>query len=126
MKGFSYVKSFECSTKQGELYGDRTAGFHGYSHLTGGFDGGQAEYARVPFGKPRSAAFCTYKLSLCGLVLGVARADFDFAVVDIFTSHYAFNVCMFNVAVFVSVTHYVCSANCIEQVLRCAAWGYYL
>jgi len=38
------------STKQGELYGDRTAGFHGYSHLTGGFDGGQAEYARVPFG----------------------------------------------------------------------------
>ena len=42
-----------CSTKQGELYGDRTAGFHGYSHLTGGFDGGQAEYARVPFGKSR-------------------------------------------------------------------------
>ena len=34
-----------------ELYGDRTAGFHGYSHLTGGFDGGQAEYARVPFGE---------------------------------------------------------------------------
>ncbi|KAL3153987.1 hypothetical protein ABBQ32_013542 [Trebouxia sp. C0010 RCD-2024] len=38
------------STKQGELYGDRTAGFHGYSHLTGGFDGAQAEYTRVPFG----------------------------------------------------------------------------
>lgn len=43
-----------CSTAQGELYGDRTAGFHGYSHLTGGFDGGQAEYARVPFGEDRS------------------------------------------------------------------------
>lgn len=40
-----------CSTEQGELYGDRTAGFHGYSHLTGGFDGGQAEWARVPFGR---------------------------------------------------------------------------
>ena len=33
-----------------KLYGDRTGGFHGYSHLTGGFEGGQAEYARVPFG----------------------------------------------------------------------------
>lgn len=49
-RGLSFKPCF-CSTKQGELYGDRTAGFHGYSHLTGGFDGGQAEYARVPFGK---------------------------------------------------------------------------
>jgi threonine dehydrogenase-like Zn-dependent dehydrogenase len=31
------------------LYGDRTAGIFGYTHLTGGFSGGQAEYARVPF-----------------------------------------------------------------------------
>lgn len=38
------------STAMELLYGDRTAGFHGYSHLTGGFDGGQAEYARIPFG----------------------------------------------------------------------------
>ena len=51
------LKSCGCSTKQGELYGDRTAGFHGYSHLTGGFDGGQAEYARVPFGKSQCADF---------------------------------------------------------------------
>ena len=34
-----------------KLYGDRTGGFHGYSHLTGGWEGGQAEYARVPFGE---------------------------------------------------------------------------
>ncbi|KAF8643348.1 hypothetical protein AX16_009077 [Volvariella volvacea WC 439] len=31
------------------LYGGRTAGLFGYSHLTGGFAGGQAEYVRVPF-----------------------------------------------------------------------------
>ena len=32
------------------LYGHHTGGLFGYSHLTGGWDGGQAEYARVPFG----------------------------------------------------------------------------
>ncbi|KDQ63632.1 hypothetical protein JAAARDRAFT_44421 [Jaapia argillacea MUCL 33604] len=32
------------------MYGHRDAGFFGYSHLTGGFPGGQAEYVRVPFG----------------------------------------------------------------------------
>lgn len=32
------------------MYGGRTAGIFGYSHLTGGFAGGQAEYVRVPFG----------------------------------------------------------------------------
>jgi len=32
-----------------EMYGHRTAAFYGYSHLTGGVPGGQAEYVRVPF-----------------------------------------------------------------------------
>jgi threonine dehydrogenase-like Zn-dependent dehydrogenase len=32
-----------------KLMGHATAGFYGYSHMTGGFAGGQAEYARVPF-----------------------------------------------------------------------------
>jgi threonine dehydrogenase-like Zn-dependent dehydrogenase len=32
-----------------ETYGFATAGLFGYSHLTGGFAGGQAEYLRVPF-----------------------------------------------------------------------------
>jgi threonine dehydrogenase-like Zn-dependent dehydrogenase len=32
------------------MYGGRTAGMFGYSHFTGGFAGGQAEYTRVPFG----------------------------------------------------------------------------
>lgn len=32
------------------MYGGRTAGIFGYSHFTGGFAGGQAEYVRVPFG----------------------------------------------------------------------------
>lgn len=33
------------------MYGHRDAGFFGYSHLTGGFPGGQAEFVRVPFGE---------------------------------------------------------------------------
>lgn len=32
------------------MYGHRTAGMLGYSHLTGGYAGGQAEYVRMPFG----------------------------------------------------------------------------
>jgi threonine dehydrogenase-like Zn-dependent dehydrogenase len=32
-----------------KLYGYTTSGLFGYSHLTGGYAGGQAEYARVPF-----------------------------------------------------------------------------
>ncbi|KAK4685910.1 hypothetical protein P7C73_g4224, partial [Tremellales sp. Uapishka_1] len=32
------------------MYGQRDAGFLGYSHFAGGFPGGQAEYVRVPFG----------------------------------------------------------------------------
>jgi len=31
------------------MYGHRTAALYGYSHLTGGVPGGQAEYVRVPF-----------------------------------------------------------------------------
>ncbi|MDQ4122514.1 MAG: glutathione-dependent formaldehyde dehydrogenase [Acidobacteriota bacterium] len=31
------------------MYGYTTAGIFGYSHLTGGYAGGQAEYARVPY-----------------------------------------------------------------------------
>lgn len=36
---------------QNYLYGERGAGFFGYSHFTGGFPGGQAEYVRVPLGE---------------------------------------------------------------------------
>ena len=32
-----------------KLMGQASAGMYGYSHLTGGFAGGQAEFARVPF-----------------------------------------------------------------------------
>jgi threonine dehydrogenase-like Zn-dependent dehydrogenase len=32
-----------------KLFGHSTAGIFGYSHLTGGFAGGQSEYVRVPF-----------------------------------------------------------------------------
>src|SRR3954468_18357742 len=32
-----------------KMFGHASAGIFGYSHLTGGYAGGQAEYARVPF-----------------------------------------------------------------------------
>jgi threonine dehydrogenase-like Zn-dependent dehydrogenase len=35
---------------QNVLFGSRTAGLFGYSHLTCGFAGGQAEWVRVPYG----------------------------------------------------------------------------
>ncbi|KAF8634520.1 hypothetical protein AX17_004193 [Amanita inopinata Kibby_2008] len=38
------------SSLQNYLYGQRDAGIFGYSHFTGGFPGGQAEYVRVPKG----------------------------------------------------------------------------
>lgn len=38
------------SSVQNALYGHRTAGILGYSHLTGGYAGGQAEYVRLPLG----------------------------------------------------------------------------
>lgn len=38
------------SELQKYVYGQRTAGVLGYSHLTGGFAGGQAEYVRMPYG----------------------------------------------------------------------------
>ncbi|KAH8119822.1 GroES-like protein [Phellopilus nigrolimitatus] len=39
------------SSLMNAMYGHRDAGFFGYSHFTGGFAGGQAEYVRVPFGE---------------------------------------------------------------------------
>ena len=33
------------------MYGQRDAGFFGYSHFNGGFPGGQAEFVRVPKGE---------------------------------------------------------------------------
>src|ERR1044072_7153346 len=32
-----------------KMFGHATAGLFGYTHLTGGYSGGQAEYLRVPF-----------------------------------------------------------------------------
>ena len=37
------------SKLQAQLYGQHTAALFGYSHLTGGVPGGQAEYVRVPY-----------------------------------------------------------------------------
>jgi len=46
---YSLCDTTNPSTGMETLYGYRTAGIFGYSHLTGGIAGGQAEYTRVPF-----------------------------------------------------------------------------
>ncbi|KAG8984395.1 hypothetical protein FRB93_006584 [Tulasnella sp. JGI-2019a] len=46
----SFCEKTNDSTLQEKMYGKRDAGFFGYSHFTGGYAGGQAEYVRVPFG----------------------------------------------------------------------------
>ena len=56
MKEATYANTEE------KMYGGRTAGMHGYSHMTGGWDGGQCEYMRVILGtlrtSPRSCSLC--------------------------------------------------------------------
>jgi threonine dehydrogenase-like Zn-dependent dehydrogenase len=47
---FSSCDSTNPSKEQEVMYGHHTAGMFGYSHLTGGWDGGQAEWVRVPYG----------------------------------------------------------------------------
>ncbi|GAB7351682.1 hypothetical protein MBLNU459_g2277t1 [Dothideomycetes sp. NU459] len=46
----SQCEKTNSNTIENAMYGGRTAGMFGYSHFTGGFAGGQAEYTRVPFG----------------------------------------------------------------------------
>ena len=49
---FSLCEATNPSSLNAKLYGEggRLSGVFGYSHMTGGFAGGQAEYLRVPFG----------------------------------------------------------------------------
>jgi threonine dehydrogenase-like Zn-dependent dehydrogenase len=46
----SQCEKTNSNTMENGMYGGRTAGMFGYSHFTGGFAGGQAEYVRVPYG----------------------------------------------------------------------------
>lgn len=46
----SQCEKTNSNTLEKGMYGGRTAGMFGYSHFTGGFAGGQAEYVRVPLG----------------------------------------------------------------------------
>lgn len=46
----SQCERTNANSSQKALFGSQTAGIFGYSHLTGGFAGGQAEYVRVPLG----------------------------------------------------------------------------
>ena len=50
-KLFSECDHTNPSEDMQKLYGDRISGFYGYSHLTGGIAGGQAEYVRVHHGE---------------------------------------------------------------------------
>jgi len=45
---YSLCDTTNPSKKMGELYGHRLSGILGYSHLTGGYPGDQAEFCRVP------------------------------------------------------------------------------
>jgi threonine dehydrogenase-like Zn-dependent dehydrogenase len=47
-EAFSCCDSTNPSKKCEELHGDRLSGAYGFSNVTGGYDGGQAEYVRVP------------------------------------------------------------------------------
>jgi len=49
-KQSSQCEKTNSNTMENGMYGGRTAGMFGYSHFTGGFAGGQAEYTRVPLG----------------------------------------------------------------------------
>jgi len=49
-KQSSQCEKTNSNTIENGMYGGRTAGIFGYSHFTGGFAGGQAEYVRVPYG----------------------------------------------------------------------------
>ena len=44
------------------MYGDKSGGFFGYSHMTGGWSGGQADYVRVPYG-----------MRMCWLIMRLSR-----------------------------------------------------
>ncbi|KAI4593403.1 hypothetical protein KJ359_009293 [Pestalotiopsis sp. 9143b] len=46
----SQCEKTNSNTAAKAMYGNQTAGMFGYSHFTGGFAGGQAEYVRVPLG----------------------------------------------------------------------------
>eukprot|EP00877_Chromochloris_zofingiensis_P012796 jgi/Chrzof1/7770/Cz02g36040.t1 len=48
-ENYSCCKNTNPSVVIDAMWGQGTAGFYGYSHLTGGWQGGQAEYVRVPF-----------------------------------------------------------------------------
>ncbi|KAG2493252.1 hypothetical protein HYH03_008390 [Edaphochlamys debaryana] len=48
-KAYSSCDVTNPSKDQEMLYGHRTAGLFGYAHITGGYEGGQADYVRVPF-----------------------------------------------------------------------------
>lgn len=45
---YSLCDTTNPSKEMGELYGHRLSGIFGYSHLTGGYPGNQAEFCRVP------------------------------------------------------------------------------
>ncbi|KAL1839996.1 hypothetical protein VTJ49DRAFT_959 [Mycothermus thermophilus] len=46
----SQCEKTNSNTTAKAMYGSQSGGFFGYSHFTGGFAGGQAEYVRVPIG----------------------------------------------------------------------------
>jgi threonine dehydrogenase-like Zn-dependent dehydrogenase len=53
---------------QEAMYGQAAGGFFGYSHLTGGYQGGQADFVRVPYGEAAAAAAAAAAAGLGGSI----------------------------------------------------------
>lgn len=74
-----FLPSYPTQTQE-LLYGQATSGMFGYSHLTGGYQGGQAEFVRVPLGKAVSACWviCIGKMVLAQPIGGVQVCNAGF------------------------------------------------
>ncbi|KAJ2935671.1 hypothetical protein H1R20_g1423, partial [Candolleomyces eurysporus] len=70
------------SSLQQFMYGTHDAGFYGYSHTTGGFAGGQAEYVHVPRGSARLLPIADHVLDEQVLYLSDILPTSYHAVVD--------------------------------------------
>ncbi len=61
-----------------KLFGHTMAGLFGYTHLTGGYPGGRAEYLRIPscdlIGRPSTRSASAFQVPRIAIAPGVARA----------------------------------------------------
>lgn len=71
----SQCEKTNSNTIEAGMYGGHTAGMFGYSHFTGGFAGGQAEYVRVPYGNVNLLKIPDNVPDEKGMLLGCPRLE---------------------------------------------------